>query len=1839
MEEDSDRNYNPATGTCGSQSSGVNIQMHVGSGATVFAPCLSNLQAKDITFSQNNASARHSGGEIDITSVIAEYKKSLVAEHVCIREYTSRPGEHVLLADRYVDPLIIQRHREKKEKKEEIRSKGKDFHHARTYHIDHHITVDKLFSQEDSPNGVPPKAVILQGNSGSGKSFTAQKILYDWANGNLFAGIFDVVFHLRCSELNDIAEDISLVELLNCSEEMAQILKKIPERVLFLVDGFDELRLSLPKKPLRIKADIKAKPGAVLSSLLRGCMLNESFLLVTTRSTAAEKLDKPLKSPQRFTEIMGFSESGIQQYFQKFFESDERSRQVYEEVKANGTLYTACSSPVMCWLICSVFKEKSKMSTGMSESGFRSTTSVFVDFVFILLEHHCQGLTESQELDLLKDLGQLAHKGILKGRVLFQRNQVPETILNVLDSTSIPFLCTFHYKDRINVKEMFSFMHLSFQEFFAALWYTFLDETEAELNLEKLLSDSLQGGYHLLPIIQFLFGLSNKAVSDLLMKKHQHAVSQATCTQLDKWLYEFVSQNTISLDAHLSSFALQCLYEVNDKYMVKNAMKIWETKGVEIQLGSSNTAEFKAAVYCLQFCQRIRCLYLQTSTAENLKMLEKAFSKCDQLRLSLSHVSDDGVADLISAIRRGKDIVALSVEDDNISDQSVELILRTLHRHRSLGSVNLSVKAINYTNVEIVMNILKRNVISRNLSLRASTKCRDSEENLCSYLNLSTDYPLVRKSDEHEKVLHFDMYFDSGKKNPGQTLKSISFIYFAPDCSVMSAFDWRKLFQISSNLKKVENPDLHEHVDALLSFLYRTPDLQLENLYVENLSQKCATKILSFCHASHLHQKFDSLRFQVDSLKGIDEEDNCFLSLSKYTGRDGSEENLSLSLRETWSSPTTQSVESTPAFQEISLGFPVIEGTHVDWEELLRRLCQMRKSLERCPLSSLLPFVPGLEEVTLRLKSLHENWAVKLLSILQACTSLRDLGFMVDSLKDIDEEDICSLSLSKSKANYDSFKTIYHLDLKAHHWSPHTTQTVESTPEFQKISLGFPFIMKGDHVDWEDLLRRLCQMWKSMERCPLSSVLPFVPGLKEVTLHLRSLHENWAVKLLSILQACTSLRYVWLNVDSVKGMGEKDVCSLSLSTHTPPYMETILRLDLEAPDWSRHTTWGVEFTPVLQEISLRFPANTEGAQLDWEDLLSRFCQMWESLERSPLSHVLLSVPGLVEVTLHLRSPHENWAVSILSILKDCTSLQYLEVKVDNGTENLGIVRGNALRDSVFHGKTVLSLGCYHLDYPYDDRMKDQITFDFETSSHEVIPCITFIVTNDSEIYKTNWGRFFYFYYQLKGLTECHLEYDQSLDALMSVVNSIPGLKEMHLALRFLTVDGAFSIVQLMQTCPSLHKIDVTVAGQTTRNVTNNSFPLDSESDNETNSISSDHSDSSRLTNSGGDTDSDRLSFPTYTRVAEEIEHYELDLCSEQKVWKNSRNEFKLSLRCNSSDPDTKAVLAYISLILTEYTEESEIDWRSFFQSYYNSKGLTERSPDFDGKVNNILRFLHDVPGLKEVEMGVHSLTETWASHILLLSHENNSIDNICLLLEKENDQDSACSSVAVKRNHKDSTVTVKISSVNYTEASPSLISFTVPYSEILSVDRPDLLSRMRCLRFENDKSYNYEEEINQLMSFLHGIPGLQKLKLEIGNLTECWATRILSFRTCPSLKKICVTTLHRHMIMEDAILKIKKKWRRRDCVVVLKGLRCSNSTARCTEENWTPHTYLECNGMVKLSLCGGFCSQLDGFYKTDSESEADTYDYKFDLNEDQPDAQEPEWAEEEFTEDHDIFEF
>ncbi|KAI7790515.1 putative NACHT [Triplophysa rosa] len=577
---------------------------------------------------------------------LEEYKKWIQRELKFVTEYNSLPGDHVLLSERYIQPLIIMRHREKKERTEELCFKGESFQQLISSENDaekENNVLDALFSADSK--GICPGAVILQGNSGKGKSVTAQKIMLDWASGNHGRENYDCVFHLKCKELNQISEEQSLVEILSINsnltpDQILQILQKSPKRVLVLIDGFDELKFSFSDASNKLTARNlykKDPPEASLTALLSGCLLPESFLLVTTRSTATDTLSGVLKKPQRLTEIIGFSEREVEEYFQKFFQAEELFRNAYESVKANETLFTACSSPVICWIICTVIRERFNDGAYVT-SGLETTTSIYVDFVFILLKHHCQGLSESVPT-LLKSLGQLAERGVLERQVLFDEKSVKKA---VSDPAGSPFLGKFLFKKRTRQETMFSFMHLSFQEFFTALYYV-LDEKEFCGKLTEWFHSELPE-YHFFPVVQFLCGLCNKEVSDSLKETHNVSVPPSVQAQLEEWILHFRTK-------YYLRYILLCLYELHEKDFVQKAVEAWQE--MDMSWDSLNRTDCWALVYCLECCPQFRSLNLNFA-AEELKMLQSVLCRTPELELVVQNLADTDVSDLISALGEEK---------------------------------------------------------------------------------------------------------------------------------------------------------------------------------------------------------------------------------------------------------------------------------------------------------------------------------------------------------------------------------------------------------------------------------------------------------------------------------------------------------------------------------------------------------------------------------------------------------------------------------------------------------------------------------------------------------------------------------------------------------------------------------------------------------------------------------------------------------------------------------------------------------------------------------------------------------------------------------------------------------------------------------------------------------------------------------------------------------------------------------------------------------------------------------------------------------------------------------
>ncbi|KAI4885533.1 hypothetical protein NFI96_024026, partial [Prochilodus magdalenae] len=646
-------------------------------------------------------------GDVNVTTgpgSTAEYKEFIVKAYETVEEYNSLPGEFIFLNERYVDLLMIQKHREVKERQQELCSKGQKLQkvlNSRDGDEYQRTSTHQLFSPDG--RGCVPKAVLLQGNSGSGKSFTVQKILLDWSSGSLYPDQFDFVFHLKCKELNE-EEDTSLEKhLLSCGikpEHLTEVLRS-PGRLLFLIDGFDELRLqSTPRPHFAI-------------ALLQRKKLPQCFLLVTTRSTATPALRRLLRSQHRFVEILGFSEKGVEEYFQKFFKDEKEalSRRALECVKANQNLFTACFIPVICWIICTYLRPR--IQNGAELSGLETTTSIYVYFVSTLLEHHYQDLGHPVH-SLLMSLGQLAEMGMLQQKVLFDETEVAGIEVPLMPM----FLCKTPFRKRLHASPTFmvGFIHLSFQEFFTALYYVLLDEDESLRKIRELLQvtdhekcDEAMGvspvhGRNLnaqhLPVLCFLFGLCNNTVSstDTETEPHQLSASPSIQTLLKTWILQVITERAQAHEGTVGEgvmFILHCLYELHEENFVRKAMDAWE----EIHLGTTflGTTDCCVLFYCLQCCKQIRNLNLGHClgiTIDKLRMLQPALCRCERLCLCLEELTDANVDDLILALGEGNDLRYFRQQRGVLSDQGLQLVLITLSKQRSVGVVGLLVRSI-----------------------------------------------------------------------------------------------------------------------------------------------------------------------------------------------------------------------------------------------------------------------------------------------------------------------------------------------------------------------------------------------------------------------------------------------------------------------------------------------------------------------------------------------------------------------------------------------------------------------------------------------------------------------------------------------------------------------------------------------------------------------------------------------------------------------------------------------------------------------------------------------------------------------------------------------------------------------------------------------------------------------------------------------------------------------------------------------------------------------------------------------------------------------------------------
>uniref|UniRef100_A0A8C3T4K8 NACHT domain-containing protein n=1 Tax=Chelydra serpentina TaxID=8475 RepID=A0A8C3T4K8_CHESE len=509
-------------------------------------------------------------------------------------DMNARLGENVKLNSRYTKLIIVNKHRHKKQREHEIMALGRRHAEIMTEHASP-ITIGDLF--EADVNGQLPHIVVLQGAAGIGKTLTAKKIMLDWANEELYQNRFDYVFYINCREINFVREQRSVEDwiLKNCPDQNAPTKEILmtPEKLLFIIDGFDELKK---------------------------VVLLQSYLIITTRPIALEKLGQCLKD-ERYAEILGFSEDERKEYFYKFFGNKEQTRKAFNFVKDNEMLFTMCFVPLVCWIICTVLKQQMEAGEDLAQTS-STITGVYMCYLESLLKGH-SSTSKQQVQGNLKGLCSLAADGIWRKNILFEEEDIKKHGLDKPDSL---FLNENIFQKGIDCECVYTFIHLSFQEFFAALFYVLEKEETVENSetaiqpVEKLFEKCEKSRTDLMLTVRFLFGLLNKKRMEEMEKKLSCKIAPKIKNNLLTRVKEKLSLSLFKYDmlpfdedtTILYFEHFHCLYEIGETEFVQSAMSHLS----ELKLLHHTFTKMDQIVlqFCIKNCCKLESVYLDTCT-------------------------------------------------------------------------------------------------------------------------------------------------------------------------------------------------------------------------------------------------------------------------------------------------------------------------------------------------------------------------------------------------------------------------------------------------------------------------------------------------------------------------------------------------------------------------------------------------------------------------------------------------------------------------------------------------------------------------------------------------------------------------------------------------------------------------------------------------------------------------------------------------------------------------------------------------------------------------------------------------------------------------------------------------------------------------------------------------------------------------------------------------------------------------------------------------------------------------------------------------------------------------
>ena len=544
---------------------------------------------------------------------------------------------------------------------------------------DNIVNMSGIFKPHDECS--QPRTVLIEGKPGMGKTTYCKKLVYDWASGNQQEDCFprfEAVLFLKCRDMqSDLWEAIDDQLLPREVEEdvrdrFFKFICQNQSDVLLVLDGLDEV----PTSKLPVFADI-----------IQGRALPKCRLVATARHEAGIKVRI---HSDTLLEIEGFTEEDVRKFIFKYFKTSEKLAQdLLSKLKSDENLKDMAANPLNTALLCLVCEEYRGVFP-------ERRTQLYVEIIQCILRRYRRkkGLSETNE-DLievyksaLKHLGRIALNGLLQDKLDFEESELQN---HADDLPGFGFLSVQTGGSKLRSSRHYSFLHKSFQEWFAALCLCY-QLIEKEISPDQLVAEK-RFARELEEVLLYTCGL-------LAGRCKEEARALTKCI-----MREVVSNDS---DDSYDSYdgydwlpvVLECARECN-------------------QDNSSFQADLARELGSSLELQTLRRRYGNIKDADAVVLADVLKSNTTVTELDLSHnfISAAGAAGLAEALKSNTTLTVLNMSDNDFGDSTAAGLAEALKSNTTLTVLNLSGNFFRAPGAAVLAEALKSNTTLTELVL------------------------------------------------------------------------------------------------------------------------------------------------------------------------------------------------------------------------------------------------------------------------------------------------------------------------------------------------------------------------------------------------------------------------------------------------------------------------------------------------------------------------------------------------------------------------------------------------------------------------------------------------------------------------------------------------------------------------------------------------------------------------------------------------------------------------------------------------------------------------------------------------------------------------------------------------------------------------------------------------------------------------------------------------------------------------------------------------------------------------------------------------------------------